>query len=104
MVEQARDIAPLLDKAIPGQRVLLVGHSFGGPVVARLAMDYGNKVTDILILAGSIDPDMEHTEWYQYPADWPIFTWIIPSDLVVCNREIRALKNELIKMLPLGQR
>jgi len=101
LVEQARDIAPLLDKAIPGQRVLVVGHSFGGPVACRLSMDYGDRITDILILAGSIDPDMERTAWYQYPADWPMFTWMIPTDLLVCNREIRALKDELIKMLPL---
>src|SRR5271154_2667017 len=101
LVEQARDIAPLLDKGIPGQRVLLVGHSFGGPVVGRLAMDYGKKITDILILAGSIDPSQERITWYQYPADWPIFTWMIPDDLLVCNREIRALKNELTNMLPL---
>ena len=61
LVQQALDIAPLLDKASPGQRVLVVGHSFGGPVAARLAMDYGDKITDILILAGSIDPDQERT-------------------------------------------
>lgn len=99
--QQCKDISPLLDKAKPGQRVLLVGHSFGGPVAVRLAMDYGNKVTDILILAGSIDPDQECTLWYQYPADWPILSWMIPSDLVVTNREIRALKSGLIEMLPL---
>ena len=102
--QQCKDIAPLLDKAKPGQRVLLVGHSFGGPVAARLAMDYGSKVTDILILAGSIDPDQERTLWYQYPADWPIFSWMIPSDLVVTNREIRALKSGLVEMLPLWPR
>ena len=104
LVQQALDIAPLLDKASPGQRVLVVGHSFGGPVAARLAMDYGDKITDILILAGSIDPDQERTFWYQYLADWPVFTWMIPEDLLVCNREIRALKNELIDMEPLWKK
>lgn len=54
--QQCQDIAPLLEQAPPGQRVLLVGHSFGGPVVCRLAMDHPDKVTDLIVLAGSIDP------------------------------------------------
>jgi len=101
LVQQARDIGSLLDKVKLGQRVLLVGHSFGGAVAARLAMDYGSKITDILILAGSIDPSMERTEWYQHFAEWPIVKWLIPKDLMVCNQEILALKNELENMLPL---
>lgn len=104
LVEQARDISPLLDKAAARRRVVLVGHSFGGPLAARLAMDYGDKVTDLVILAGSIDPAMEQTAWYQYPADWPVISWLLPDVLVVTNREIRALKDELVAMLPLWPR
>ena len=104
LVQQARDIAPLLDKAAPGRRVVLVGHSFGGPLVARLAMDQGSKVTDLVILAGSIDPAQEHTAWYQYVADWPVIAGLLPGPLVVANREIRALQDELVAMLPLWTR
>ncbi len=67
-------------------------------------MDNGSKVTDLVILAGSIDPAMEHTAWYQYPADWPLISWMLPDVLVVTNREIRALKDELVAMLPLWPR
>jgi pimeloyl-ACP methyl ester carboxylesterase len=104
LVQQARDISPLLDKVRPGRRVVLVGHSFGGPLAVRLAMDNPGKVTDLVILAGSIDPAMEHTAWYQYPADWPVISWMLPETLVVTNREIRALKDELMAMLPLWPR
>ncbi len=104
LAAQSRAIAPLLDHASPGQRVILVGHSFGGPVAARMAMDYGSKITDLIFLAASIDPAQERTLWYQYPADWPPFTGLLPSELVVTNREIRALKDELTAMLPLWPR
>lgn len=87
--QQSRDIGVLLDKAAPGQRVILVGHSFGGPVIARLAMDYPERITDLVILAGSIDPGQEHTAWYQYPADWSLIRWTLPKDLVVCNQDPR---------------
>lgn len=99
--QQSKDVAALLEKSSPGQRIIVVGHSYGGPVVARMAMDYPNKVTDVIILAGSIDPAQEHTAWYQYPADWAVFSWMLPTNLVVANREIRALKGELTMMLPL---
>jgi pimeloyl-ACP methyl ester carboxylesterase len=104
LAQQARDIAPLLDQVAPGRRVVLVGHSFGGPLVARLAMDNGAKVTDLVILAGSIDPALEQTAWYQYPADWPVISWMLPGEIVVTNREIRALKGELEAMVPLWPR
>ena len=101
---QSADLAPLLDKARPGQRIVLVGHSFGGPLAVRLAMDHPDKITDLILLAGSIDPNQEVTEWYQIAADWPPLTWVLPSDLLVTNREIMALKAELSNMLPLWPR
>jgi pimeloyl-ACP methyl ester carboxylesterase len=98
---QASLIGSLLDHAQPGQKVILVGHSYGGPVAARMAMDFSDKVTDLIILAGSIDPEQEHTKWYQIVADWFVFSWMIPDALRVANREIMPLKDELIAMLAL---
>lgn len=97
---QSAEIAPLLEQAAPGQKVIVVGHSYGGPVAVRLGMDYPGKVTDLIILAGAVDPGQEHTMWYQYPADWWPITRVLPGALVVANREIRALKGELTDMLP----
>lgn len=104
LAQQSKNLAPLLAQASKGRRVILVGHSYGGPLVARIAMDYPDKVTDIIILAGSIDPAQEETKWYQYPADWRIFRWAIPEELVATNQEIMALKPELEAMLPLWPR
>ena len=101
LAQQCRDISPLLNRASPGQRVILVGHSFGGPVVCRLAMDQTNVVTDVIVLAGSIDPGQEETKWYQYPAEWQVINWMLPDELLTANREIRALKSGLTEMLPL---
>jgi pimeloyl-ACP methyl ester carboxylesterase len=102
--QQCLDIAPLLDRASPGQRVVLVGHSFGGPMVCRLAMDHPDKITDLIVLAGSIDPGQEQTKWYQYVAEWWVFRWLVPAELRTANREIRPLKAGLTEMLPLWPR
>ena len=92
---QSREIMRVLDEDDPQQKVILVGHSYGGPVVTKMATLGDPRVVSIVILAGALDPSLEETKWYQIPADWWIFSWALPEELVVCNREIRALKSEL---------
>jgi pimeloyl-ACP methyl ester carboxylesterase len=42
--EQAAMIRPILDSNKCGKPAILIGHSLGGPVIARIAMDYPDKV------------------------------------------------------------
>ena len=51
IAKQAEALAPLLDGA-PGQRVLLVGQSFGAPIAALMAQTHPGKVS-ALVLASS---------------------------------------------------
>jgi pimeloyl-ACP methyl ester carboxylesterase len=59
MQKQAQAIADVIKVAAPNSRAILVGHSLGGPVIARVAMDYSQQVRGLIIVAGSIDPDLE---------------------------------------------
>jgi len=97
--KQAACIAPILKEQ--KKPVVLVGHSMGGPVIARLAMDYPEHVKALVFIAPSIDPSLEKTKWIQYPAHWKATRWLVPRVLRVCNEEILPLKGELEKMLPL---
>ncbi len=97
---QAQAMMTLLDIDDPHQPVILVGHSYGGPVVARMAMTADPRIRSVVILAGSVDPDLEPYSWYQTPADWWAFRWMLPTMLVTCNQEITALKGELIRVMP----
>ena len=93
---QARYIKPILDKYnLP---TLLVGHSYGGPVALRMAMDYPEQVTSILLLAPSIDPELEKVEWYQRLGNFKIIRFFLPSFIDVSNQEILPLRFELEKM------
>jgi pimeloyl-ACP methyl ester carboxylesterase len=98
---QAQAMMKLLDVDDSNQPVILVGHSYGGPVVARMAMMGDSRVKGIVILAGSVDPALEPEHWYQGPADWAIIRWMVPDMLVHCNQEILSLKGELTRILPL---
>jgi len=97
---QAADIKPILDANTSSQGAILVGHSLGGPVIAQMAMDYPDQVAGLILVAPSIDPELEKTKWYQIPADWMLFSWMVPKVLVTTNREILPLKAELERMMP----
>lgn len=98
---QAAAIAPLLRQKQATHKPIIVGHSLGGPVAVRLAMDYPEQVGGLILVDPSIDPDLERGEWYRpIGAAFPV-RYLLPTELDVSNREISALKIELQRMLPL---
>jgi pimeloyl-ACP methyl ester carboxylesterase len=67
-----------------------------------MAMDYQELISGLVIVAGSIDPDLEPNEtWFRAPLATPLFTWLIPRSFRASNYEIYKLKPELQDMLPL---
>jgi len=98
--KQAAALASVLKTVHTNQPVYLVGHSFGGPVIARMAIDFPELVDGLILVAPSIDPELEKTKWYQIPAHWKAFSWMLPGMLYSTNEEILALKGELSKLKP----
>ncbi|MEJ1241574.1 alpha/beta hydrolase [Chryseolinea sp. T2] len=100
--EQAAILKPLLIKHKHNRPVVLIGHSLGGPLIARMAMDYPDLIDGLIIVAGSIDPELEPNEvWFRAPLATPFLSWLLPRSLRASNEEIYHLKPELEKMLPL---
>lgn len=83
---------------------ILIGHSLGGPVAARLAMDYPNDFEAIILVAPSIDPSLEEEEWYRGAIDTEVGAFFTPKEFEVSNDEILELKAELELMLPLWKK
>lgn len=98
--DQARALEPLLIER-GGKWPLLVGHSLGGPIVARVAVDYPGRVGGLLILSGSLDPSLEKIAWYQRLASLPIVPYMMPRFVRNSNRELYPLKGELEALKPL---
>ncbi|HUM47288.1 MAG TPA: alpha/beta hydrolase, partial [Chitinophagales bacterium] len=98
---QAAMIQPILEANKSGKPAILVGHSLGGPVIARLAMDYPGQVGALIFLAPAIDPDNEKIYAISYPANWKIFRWMVPAVWKVTNDEKLSHVEELQKMVPL---
>lgn len=102
--KQAAYLKPILEAHQNNRPIILVGHSLGGPLIARMAMDYPELVDGLVIVAGSIDPELEPDEtWFRAPLATPFLKWILPRSMRASNDEIYTLKPELQDMLPLWQ-
>jgi pimeloyl-ACP methyl ester carboxylesterase len=100
--KQAEILKPILEKHKKNRPIILVGHSLGGPLIARMEIDYPELVDGLIIVAGSIDPELEPNEtWFRAPLATPFLSWILPRSFRASNEEIYHLKPELEKMLPL---
>lgn len=86
--EQARFLQPLINHyAQQGRKVVLAASSYGGSVVAKLAMDNPEAVSGILFISSSLAPGQEYTYPISYVIDSPWFSWIFPTILRVANDE-----------------
>jgi pimeloyl-ACP methyl ester carboxylesterase len=61
--EQAALIAEVLRPLKKNRRMVLVCHSYGGPVGASIAMRYPELVDALILLAPAIDPEQEIIWW-----------------------------------------
>lgn len=99
--KQAEALFPILDQYKENQPIILVGHSIAGPLAAEMAIRYPLLIDGLILVAPSIDPDLEPNEgWFRAPMFIPPFRWIIPRSLRASNDEIFNFKKELTKLAP----
>ncbi len=99
--KQAAMLKPMLQEYKENRPIILVGHSLGGPLIARMAMDYPELIDGLVFVAASIDPELEPNEvWFRAPLATPFLKWILPRSFRASNDEIYKLKPELENMLP----
>jgi pimeloyl-ACP methyl ester carboxylesterase len=97
---QAAALAEVLRAHPANLPAVVVGFSFGGPVAARLALDAPELVRALVLVAASIDPELERTTWYQALGRTWIVRPLVPEALVRADEEIRPLRGELEALLP----
>ncbi len=98
--KQAELIAPLLEKNKSDQRPIIVGHSFGGTIAARIAMDYPDMIDGIILAGAAIDPDHEKFFSIARITEIPILNKIVPESMMVANLEKNTHVDELKLLLP----
>lgn len=80
---QARQMIGVLDALAPGEKAVIVGHSFGGAVALRIALDRPDLVSGLVLLAPvTHDWGSGGTAWYNTLAAPPVlgtaFSQLLP--------------------------
>lgn len=94
-------IADFLKTVANKNPIALVGHSLGGPIIAKIAIEEPTKYQHLVILAGSIDPSAEESENWRYYIKKKPLRYLIPGALRPANDELWWLKQDLVDMKPL---
>lgn len=102
--KQSLDLKPILVKHKNNRPVYLLGHSLGGPLIARMAVDYPELVDGLIFVAPSNDPELEPDEWFRGPMSTPFLKWMLPRSLRASNDEIYQLKPQLEEMIPMWKK
>ena len=98
---QARIVAELakqLKQQSQGQPVIVMGHSLGGSLLPRLAMDHPQWIDGLLLLAGTVDPELSSPRWFNYAGRIPFVPYLVGDDLHRANKEVFALKDNINAM------
>lgn len=97
---QSTRISEFIKKIDNEKPLILVGHSVGGPVVAKLAVDHPSWYTRVVILAGSLDPNAENPEKWRAVIKASPLRYLIPGALRPSNDELWWLKQDLVVLEP----
>ena len=98
--DQAQSIGRLLELNKSDTKTVVVGHSLGGSIGIRLAVDYPNHVGALLVISSAISPQLGGARWYNHFANLAAIRWIIPNSLNIANIEIMPLADELAAIEP----
>lgn len=80
--QQAKIIAKLMDQ-LGIEQAIMVGHSFGGAVLASFAVHHPDKVHGLLFLSPVAYPWPGGVRWYYTLSSWPIFGWLFANTLAL---------------------
>lgn len=87
VARQAALLAPVLHHFSKNGPVTLLGKSYGGPVAAKLAMDFPDEVGSLVLLSASVQPAAEDTPAIAHKiVRWPV-RWVFPRVGKVATRE-----------------
>ena len=96
--EQSRLISEILRPWAEQQPVIVIGHSYGGPIAVRLAMNHPEWVQGLLLLAPAIDPGLEKRGKWRFWLRKAPLRWLVPRGLYIANEEIISLKADQEKI------
>lgn len=84
-----------LMNSLPYERYWLVGHSYGGPIIVQTAIRHPKNIAGLVIIAGSVSPELEPISKWRKWIDVPLIRELFPVSLTVSNEELMPLRGDL---------
>jgi len=81
------------------KRVLAIGSSYGGPLVAYMAV-LNDNIEGVIMISPAIDPQQEKKFWASRLTQWWITRWMVPTGYRVAGDEKTVHTKELEKIEP----
>ncbi len=94
IMRQVEIMEQFLTESSTGEKPIIVGHSYGGTMVAIMAALYQDKLGGAVILAGSVSPELDNPRSIQKVGQYPPFKYLLPRNLRNANDEVIALEQE----------
>jgi pimeloyl-ACP methyl ester carboxylesterase len=98
LADQSLYLMPLLREIDNGKPFFLAGHSLGGPLVVKMAADQPDAFKGIMLIAGSVDPDLEPKESWRYLAEKFPFRLFLPGAFKPSNTELVYFKKDVVEL------
>ena len=103
IIDQSGRIAKLLTEEV-NNKLILVGHSFGGPIAAYTSMLLKNKVIGTIMIAPAIDPENEKYFPGGNLAYWKGTRWLFSKAWRVSAEEKYKHTKELVNLKDVWER
>lgn len=96
-IEQQAEIMSALIDQYQLKNVIAVGSSYGGPLVARMAVLNPN-IKAVVMISPAIDPKQEKKIWASRLTQWWLTRWLVPTGYRVAGDEKTVHAAELEKI------
>lgn len=85
-------------EALPKNDLIIIGHSYGGALAMRAAIDYQDKVTGVISAAGTLADPYQNPKWYNYAMRYTPIQWLVKQDFAASDQEMWKLEKDLPKL------
>ncbi|MEL6536226.1 MAG: alpha/beta hydrolase [Bacteroidota bacterium] len=101
VAKQSALLKPLLDSLAGAPQLMVVGSSYGGTLTTRLAMDYPERISRIMLISASVAPGQEKIYKASYFIKLPGLKQLTPTMITMANVEKLNHYEQLKAMEPL---
>jgi pimeloyl-ACP methyl ester carboxylesterase len=94
--KQCNLMAKVIQHFLNGKPMCLIGHSLGGPAIVKITGEHNElPITNLVILAGSVDPSEEKPESWRVTLDRTPLRYLVPGAMRPSNAELLLFKQDV---------